>query len=116
MSFFIVTMSHPDGDGWNRHLAAHVVYLRWLVARGMLRASGRLIGTPLRSGFLIFVAPDRATVEALVAKDPFSVEGLIVSLTILEWDPLFGVFAEESTGRMPELAGELNDGSKTRGV
>jgi hypothetical protein len=22
MSFFIVTMTHPDGDSWNRHLAA----------------------------------------------------------------------------------------------
>jgi hypothetical protein len=24
MKFFIVTMTHPDGEGWNRHLAAHV--------------------------------------------------------------------------------------------
>jgi uncharacterized protein len=103
MRFFIVTMSHPDGDGWNRHLAAHVAYLKGLVATGRLRASGRLIGTPLRSGFLIFIVPDRATVEALVAADPFAVEGLIETLTIIEWDPLFGAFAAESSGHLPEL-------------
>lgn len=109
MRFFIVTMSHPEGDGWNRHLAAHVRYLKELVAAGTLRASGRLIGTALRSGFLIFVVPDRTTVEALVAKDPFAIEGLLESLSIVEWDPLFGAFAAESSGSMPELADEPLD-------
>ena len=104
MRFFIVTMSHPDGDGWHRHVAAHVVYLKELVAMGSLRASGRLIGTPLRSGFLIFTAPDRATAEALVASAPFAVEGLIETLTITEWYPLFGAFAAESSGHPPGLA------------
>lgn len=101
MRFFIATMSHPDGDGWNRHLAAHVAYLKELVAAGSLRASGRLIGTKLRSGFLIFTVPDRVTVEALVARDPFAVEGLIETLTVIEWDPLFGAFAAESSGYLP---------------
>jgi uncharacterized protein YciI len=103
MRFFIVTMSHPDGDGWNRHLAAHVAYLEMLVDAGSLRASGRLVGTPLRSGFLIFTVPDRPTAEALVAGDPFAVEGLIETLSIVEWDPLFGVFAAESSGHLPGL-------------
>jgi uncharacterized protein YciI len=103
MPFFIATMSHPDGDGWNRRLAAHVAYLKDLVAVGSLRASGPLIGAPLRSGFLIFTVPDRAKVEALVAADPFAVERLIESLTITEWDPLFGAFAAESSGRLPGL-------------
>jgi uncharacterized protein YciI len=103
MPFFIATMSHPDGDGWNRRLAAHVAYLKDLVAVGSLRASGPLIGAPLRSGFLIFTVPDRAKVEALVAVDPFAVERLIESLTITEWDPLFGAFAAESSGRLPGL-------------
>ena len=103
MRFFTVTMSHPAGDGWNRHLADHVRYLRELVAAGVLRASGPLKGTSLRSGFLIFKAEDRAAVEALVASDPFAVEGLIVQLTIVEWDPLFGAFADESSGHLPGL-------------
>ncbi len=107
MAFFIVTMSHPDGDGWNRHVAAHVAYLKELVAAGSLRASGRLIGTRLRSGFLIFTVADRTKAEALVAADPFAVEGLIESLTITEWDPLFGAFAAESSGHLPGLPSPL---------
>ena len=47
-------------------------------------------------------ADARADVEALVRADPFAIEGLIESLTIEEWDPLFGAFAAESSG---ELAG-----------
>jgi len=108
MRFFTVTMSHPVGDGWNRHLADHIAYLRDLVAAGTLRASGPLIGTTLRSGFLIFAAPDRAAVERLVAADPFATEGLIEALTIFEWDPLFGAFAAESSGHLPGLAPASN--------
>jgi len=59
MSFFIVTMTHPIGDGWNRYLAAHVQYLEKLVKDGILRASGPLMGVPLRSGFLIMSAASR---------------------------------------------------------
>jgi uncharacterized protein YciI len=109
MRFFIVTMVHPDGDGWNRHLADHVQYLRELVAAGVLRASGPLKGTPLRSGFLLFTASDRAAVEALVARDPFAIEGLIKALTIIEWDPLFGAFAAESSGHLPGLVDAVDE-------
>lgn len=107
MPFFVATMSHPNGAGWNRHLVAHVAYLQDLIAAGSLRASGPLIGTPLRSGFLIFTAPDLTRVEALVAADPFAVEGLIESLTITEWDPLFGAFAAESSGHLAGLPAPL---------
>ena len=103
MPFFIVTMSHPDGEGWGKHLQAHVDYLKLLVADGWLRASGRLKGKPLRSGFLIFKADSQEKVEAIVRDDPFAKENLIAELTINEWDPLFGAFASESSGETPEL-------------
>ena len=102
MAFFTVTMTHPDGEGWGRHAAAHVAYLRALVAAGTLRASGPLFDGPLRAGFLIVHADTREEVEAIVAADPFAREGLIAALTIRRWDPLFGAFAAESSG---ELAG-----------
>ena len=101
MRTFIVTMTHPDGEGWNRHVGAHVDYLRTLVGSGALKASGPLKGTALRSGFLIFSADSRAEVEALVARDPFATEGLIASLSVTEWDPLFGAFAAQSSGSLP---------------
>jgi uncharacterized protein YciI len=103
MSFFIVTMTHPDGNAWNKHLTAHVHYLQKLVEDGILRASGPLKGLPHRSGFLIMSAGSRQEVEAAVSRDPFAREGLIESLTIFEWDPLFGVFAAESSGEIAAL-------------
>ncbi len=36
MSFFIITMTYPDGDAWNQHLVAHVHYLQKLVEDGIL--------------------------------------------------------------------------------
>ena len=70
---------------------------------GSLIASGPLTTTRLRSGFLMFEAPSRSEVEALVQADPFAIMGLIVDLTIEEWDPLFGVFAARSSGRLAGL-------------
>ena len=98
MAFFTVTMTHPDGEGWGRHAAAHVAYLRELVAAGTLRASGPLFDGPLRAGFLILQAGTREEVEAIVERDPFAREGLIAALTIRRWDRLFGAFAGESSG------------------
>lgn len=103
MPFFIVTMTHPDGDGWGLHVAAHVRYLQALVRAGELRASGPLKGAPKRAGFLIFRAASRARVDALISNDPFASEGLIETSTVTEWDPLFGTFAEESSGKLPGL-------------
>jgi uncharacterized protein len=49
MSFFIITMTHPDGDAWNKHLVAHVHDLQKLVEDGILRASGPLGHFPGRA-------------------------------------------------------------------
>lgn len=100
MAFFIVTMVHPDGPAWGAHVAAHVRYLEGLVREGTLRASGPLRGTPKRSGFLVFKTASRDAVERCIANDPFAIEGVIDSLTIEEWDPLFGAFAAESSGKL----------------
>jgi uncharacterized protein YciI len=97
MAFFIVTMSHPDGDGWDKHVGAHVDYLKLLVSEGKVRASGRLIRPPYRSGLIILTVADRAEADALIANDPFAKQGLINELSIQEWDPFFGVFSTESS-------------------
>ena len=67
--FFVVTMSHPDGDGLGQHVRAHVDYLKGLVAQGKLRASGPASGLPLRSGLLIFTVADRAELDLLIAAE-----------------------------------------------
>lgn len=107
MAFYVVTMSHPDGPEWNRHVLAHVRYLLELVRAGKLKASGPLKGTPLRSGFLIMKADSRAEVEEMIAGDPFSQEDLITSLSIEEWDPFFGAFSAESSKLLPPELAEL---------
>jgi uncharacterized protein YciI len=103
MPFFIVTLTHPEGEGWHTHLAPHAAYLDGLVARGVLKAAGPLRGTPKRTGFLIFSAPDREAVSALVDADPFAIHGVNETVSITEWDPVFGAFAEDSSGQLPGL-------------
>lgn len=96
MAFFLVTMTHPDGDGWGRHVMPHVDYLRGLIEAGKIRASGPAMGLGKRAGFIIMTVENREEVERLVAADPFAIEGLIDELTIVEWDPMFGAFADDS--------------------
>lgn len=46
-------------------------------------------------------AQNQTEVEALINEDPFAKENLILSLSIHEWDPLFGTFAKESSQNIP---------------
>lgn len=95
MAFFLVTMTHPDGEGWARHVRAHVDYLRALIDEGKIRASGPAYGLGKRAGFILMTVDDIEEARRLVAEDPFTIEGLVDDLTILEWDPMFGALAED---------------------
>ncbi len=97
MPFFVVTMTHPDGDEWGRHVVAHVEYLLDLVEAGKLVASGPVKDLSQRGGLLIFSVASRREVDELIAHDPFSPAGLIATLTVVEWDPLFGAFHDRSS-------------------
>lgn len=106
MALYIVRMDHPDDDGWNEHVLEHVQYLQQLIADGRLIASGPLQDTKLRAGFLIMKADDADQVQAMIDADPFAREGLIASLRIERWDPLFGALAAHASGDLPpELDG-----------
>ena len=103
-------MTHPNEDGWKTHLKVHIEYLLKLTKDGTLKASGPLVGKSTRNGFLILKTADLQEVEQIVAKDPFSTEGLIDELTITEWDPVFGLFASEASGQVPpDLQALLGD-------
>lgn len=97
MAFFLVTMTHPDGEGWGRHVIPHVAFLQSLIEAGQIKASGPVTGLGKRAGFIIMTADTREEVEQLIAQDPFAVEGLIDDLTILAWDPMFGAFADDAS-------------------
>lgn len=101
--FFVVTFLHLDFERWKEELEPHVEYLKSRVVDGSLVASGPAFGLPgapkgSRAGLLIIRARDRAAVDDWIAADPFAKQGLINECTITEWDPVFGAFAEHSSG------------------
>ena len=60
-------------DVVDRHLDAHVAWLKEGYASGMFLASGRKIP---RTGGMIFAQGERASVEAFARLDPFAVNGV----------------------------------------
>jgi uncharacterized protein YciI len=83
-------MTHPDGDGWGTHVAAHVAFLNRLIDAEQIRVSGPVTGLGKRAGFIIMTVASIEEARALIEQDPFAVEGLIDELTIVEWTPMFG--------------------------
>ncbi|MCQ4044209.1 YciI family protein [Streptantibioticus rubrisoli] len=72
---FVVELTYTAPlDRVDAALADHVAWLDKQYADGVVIASGRK--QPRDGGVLIAVAPDRATVEALVATDPFAIAGV----------------------------------------
>ena len=88
----------------------HVGWLQDRLKDGSLLASGPFSGAPRKSALLIkcalliMTAPDREALDALIASDPFAVEGLIENMTVTVWDPIFGAFNGRSSrpGQMQE--------------
>jgi uncharacterized protein YciI len=100
MPFFVITYNHPNADGWQQHVVAHVEYLQDLLKKGTLRASGPFIGTTHKSAMLILSAANRDEVLDVIARDPFTIEGLVEDMTVTEGDPMFGTYhGESSRGR-----------------
>ena len=97
MPLYLVTYEHPDEARWQIHLMPHVDWLKQRLADGALIASGPFPGGHVKSAMLIMAAPDQAALEAIIATDPFAVEGLIANMTIREWDPIFGAFNARSS-------------------
>ena len=103
MAIFHVTYQHADEQAWQENLMPHV---QWLVAKlkeGSLRASGPLNGTDPRSAVLIVAAEDREAAEAVLADDPYVINGAVTGKLITEWDPIFGAFNADSSrpGEIP---------------
>ena len=96
VTIWAVTYDHPDEAGWRAHLPAHLAWLQDRLADGTLLASGPFPGAD-RAALLILNVPDRAALDALIATDPFAVQGLIANLSLREWDPIFGAFNGRSS-------------------
>jgi uncharacterized protein YciI len=97
MPLYTITYQHPDEAGWERHIIPHVSWLQARLKDGSLLASGPFTNAAVKSAMLIMTAPDRASLDALIARDPFAEEGLIEAMTIEQWDPIFGTFNDLSS-------------------
>lgn len=102
MPIYIVTYEHPDDAGWAVHVMPHVAWLKKCAADGSLLASGPCEGTAVKSAMLLLKAAERPALDALIATDPFAIEGLIANMTVQVWDPIFGAFNQHSS--MPQAA------------
>lgn len=94
---FVLILDYKLGlDAVERHLPAHIDWLKQGYADGLLLASGRQVP---RTGGVILARGDRAAVEALAARDPFVVHG-VATCRLVEFAP---------TMTVPELASLRED-------
>ncbi len=72
---FVIELSYKaDLAEIDRHMAAHVRYLKKHYAAGRFVVSGRKI--PRDGGIIVAVGADRREIERIVAEDPFCSRGL----------------------------------------
>lgn len=83
MFIAILTYKKPLGEV-DRHLQAHREYLAEHYAAGDFIASGPQ--TPRVGGVIMMKAENRAAVDAIIAQDPFNING-IADYQIVEFTP-----------------------------
>lgn len=97
MQYYVVTFTHTKIVGWAIFLAAHVKYLKKLLAEDKLQISGPGVGTPVRSAQLVFKVTDRKELDQLVAGDPYSRHGLVATKTENLWNVSWGSMLKPET-------------------
>ncbi|WP_313025457.1 YciI family protein [Mobilicoccus sp.] len=93
MAFYVVNYHYRNDPRLEEVRPRHREFLATLVERGVLRASGPLVGVASPAAVLICEADDAAAVENALADDPFRAEDLLDRADITEWNPVLGVFA-----------------------
>jgi uncharacterized protein len=92
MPVFAVTYRYTDeADRRAAVRPTHRQYLGGLTEQGLLLVSGPHAAGETPGALLIYQAATKDEVLAAVAKDPFSVEGLVAEATVTEWQPVSGV-------------------------
>ncbi|TQM63754.1 YciI family protein [Humibacillus xanthopallidus] len=91
MPLFAVTYRYT-GDTATRDAlrAEHRHYLRELADEGSLLVSGPYADDEAAGALLLFRGEEKTHTEDLVARDPFTISGVISSVSIREWDPVIG--------------------------
>ena len=92
MPIFAVTYRYSDDVTTRDALRTeHRDYLRGLAEQGLLLVSGPFGPTEPAGALLLFRTDDRAHVDALVDKDPFTTSGVNAEITTTtKWEPVIG--------------------------
>ena len=91
MTIFAVTYRYSDDVATRDNLRTeHRDYLRGLADQGLLLVSGPFGPDEAPGALLLFRADDKAHVDALVEKDPFTLSGVIAETDSTEWEPVIG--------------------------
>ena len=99
MTIFAVTYRYSDDVATRDNLRTdHRDYLRRLADRGLLLVSGPFGPDEAPGALLLFRADDKAHVDALVEKDPFTPSGVIAQTDTAEWEPVIGPLLPVLTG------------------
>ena len=99
MTIFAVTYKYSDDVATRDALRTeHRDYLRGLADQGHLLVSGPFGPDGPAGALLLFRADDKAHVDALVEKDPFTPSGVIAQTDIAEWEPVIGPLLPVLTG------------------
>lgn len=96
MPYFAVFYTYTnDTAAREAGLQEHRAFLRGLASEGVLVASGPLVGTAPVRALLLFRAEGAAAVQEALQADPFQQSGLVAETSVVEWNPVIGVFADE---------------------
>jgi uncharacterized protein len=90
MTIVAVTYRYTDDVATrDRLLPEHRDYLRGLADQGLLLVAGPY-GPDERRGALLLFRANKAQVNALIEKDPFTTSGVIAETEIATWEPVIG--------------------------
>ena len=91
MTIFAVTYRYTDDIATRDSVRAeHRDYLRGLADRGLLLLSGPYGADEVPGALLLFRADDKAQIDALVKKDPFTANKVVAETRVAEWEPVVG--------------------------
>ncbi|MEZ0448379.1 YciI family protein [Cellulomonas sp. ICMP 17802] len=96
MPIYAVRYTYDErADVRDRFRAEHRAYLSGLAESGTLLVSGPYAdGDP--GALLVFRADDRASVDAVLAADPFAREGLVADADVRAWELVLGPWAADA--------------------
>lgn len=98
IALYAVEITLADDELRERLRPQHRAHLRDLEAEGVLWLAGPWVETA-GTGLMVFEVPDRASLDRVLAADPYAVAGLVIARRINLWQPVLGSRLAASAGQ-----------------